>query len=129
MMETIRSTELITAEEPKAKRRFRSKQERRQIVEESLRSGTSVSVLAHRHGVNSHQILHWRKLYREGQLDAKPTSAHLMPVRIAELVREEDRSARAYPGTIHIELGRARVRLEGSVDPDSLRLILEHLGR
>jgi transposase len=129
MMETIRSTELITVEEPKAKRRFRSKQERRQIVEESLRSGASVAVLARRHGVNSHQIFHWRKLYREGQLDAKPTSAQLIPVRMAELIPEEDHFARAYPGTIHMELGRARVRLEGSVDPGSLRLILEHLGR
>jgi transposase len=126
MTRTTRSTELITVEEPKAKRRFRSKQERRQIVEESLRPGASVAVIARRNGVNSHQVFHWRKLYREGRLDAESTPAQLMPVRIAEIVPEEDRSIRAYPGTIHIELGKARVRLEGSVDPASLRLILEH---
>jgi hypothetical protein len=52
-----------------------------------------------------------------------------MPVRIAESPIEADSFVRPYSGTIHIELGRARVRLEGSVDPGSLRLILEHLGR
>jgi hypothetical protein len=33
------------------------------------------------------------------------------------------------PGTVHIELGRARLRVEGSADPVCLRVILEHFGR
>jgi transposase len=128
-MPTPRHTETLTAAEAPAKRRFRTKQERRRIAEESLQSGASVAVIARRHGVNANQIFHWRKLLRDGILGAAPASAQLLPVRIAEPAIEADRFVRPYPGTIHIELGKARVRLEGSVDPGSLRLILEHLGR
>jgi transposase len=128
-MPITRNADTPTADDSVAKRRFRTKQERRQIAEESLQPGASVAVVARRHGVNANQVFLWRKLFREGGLEAKPVSAQLMPVRIAEIPIEADRFVRSYPGTIHMELGRARVRLEGSVDPGSLRLILEHLGR
>jgi transposase len=119
----------MTAELPKAKRRFRSKQERRRIAEESLEPGVSVAVLARSHGVNANQVFLWRKLLREGRLDLKvAASTQLMPVRIAELV-DGDRSAMLYAGAIHIEFGRTRIRVEGSADPESLRLVLEHLSR
>ena len=123
------NTEISISEEPVAKRLHRSKQERRRIVEESLAPGASVAVVARSHGINANQVFHWRKLYREGRLDLRPPSGQLVPVRIAEVVNEERRPNDPSSGTIHIELGRARVRLEGSVDRDSLRLILEHLGR
>ena len=129
-------TRMPTAETPNvgdsvAKRRFRSKQERRRIAEESLQPGASVAVVARRHGVNANQVFHWRKLLRDGRLEAKAVSApaQLLPVRIANASHEADGFVRSCPGTIHIELGRVRVRLEGTVDPGSLRLILEHLGR
>jgi len=128
-MPTSLHTETPTADESVAKRRFRTKQERRQIAEESLRPGASVAVVARRHGVNANQVFLWRRLLRDGKLDAEPAPAQLMPVHIAEASIEADRFVRPYSGTIHIELGKARVRLEGSVDPGSLRLILEHLGR
>ena len=119
----------MTAESPKAKRRFRSKQERRHIAEESLEPGASVAVVARSHGVNANQVFLWRKLLREGRLDLKvAASTQLMPVRIAEVVGD-DRAARSYSGAIHVEIGRVRVRIEGSVDPESLRIILERLGR
>jgi transposase len=115
----------MIAESPKAKRRFRSKQERRNIAEESLEPGVSVAVVARSHGVNANQVFYWRKLLREGRLDRKvAASAQLMPVRIAEVVAC-DRSA----GAIHIEFGRTRIRVEGSADPESLRLVLEYLSR
>ena len=128
-MRTTRNTETPTAERTPAKRRFRSKQERRRIAEESLQPGASVAVVARKHGVNANQVFLWRRLLRDGSFEAEATPAQLLPVRIAEPAIEADRFVRPYPGTIHIELGRARVRLEGSVDPGSLRLILEHLGR
>ena len=114
--------------ESPARRRHRSKQERRQIAEESLQPGASVAVVARRHGVNANQVFHWRKLLREGALDSKPASAQLVPVRVCE-VTEESHPAGPYSGAIQIELGRGRVRVEGSVDPETLRLVLEHLGR
>ena len=109
------------------KRRRRSKLERRQIVEETLQPGASVAVIARSHGVNANQVFHWRKLYREGRLDLRPAAAQLIPVRITE-VNEKHRPTGPCLGAIQIELGRARVRVEGVVDADTLRVVLEQLG-
>ena len=128
-MRTDRNNDLgVIAVEGPAQRRHRSTQERRQIAEESLQGGASVAVLARRNGVNANQVFHWRKLLREGRLDVKPSPAQLMPVRIAEVVGD-DGPARSYSGVIHVEIGRVRVRVEGSADPESLRVVLENLGR
>lgn len=129
-MRINRNTEAeVSSIEVAVARRHRSKQERRRIAEESLQPGSSVAVLARRHGVNANQVFHWRKLLREGRLDEAPPSTELVPVRLADEAGEQVRAARCYGGTIQIELRRARVRIEGSADPESLRLILEHLGR
>ena len=47
-------------------KRFRTKAERRQIVEETLKPGASVSQVAREHDVNANQVFHWRRQYREG---------------------------------------------------------------
>ena len=98
-------------------------------MEESLEPGASVAVIARSHGVNANQVFHWRKLYREGRLDLKPEPTQLMPVRITEVVNEAPRPVRPCSGAIQIEIGRARVRVEGAVDPETLRMILERLGQ
>jgi transposase len=126
-MGSARSAEVSTGE-PRAKRQYRSKEERRQIVEETLQPGASVAVIARQHGVNANQVFHWRKLYREGRLDLRP-AAELLPVRIAEMVGVEPPSGKLYPGVIVVEFGRARIRIEGAVDADNLRLVLERVGR
>src|SRR5215468_3513384 len=122
-MGSARNAEVLIAE-PATKRQYRSKEERRQIVEETLEPGASVAVIARQHGVNANQVFYWRKLYREGRLDAAPAAAQLVPVRISEVVSAESMSAKFYAGVIVVELGRARVRIEGAVDTDSLRLVL-----
>lgn len=119
----------VSSIEVAVRRRHRSKQERRRIAEESLQPGASVAVLARRHGVNANQVFHWRKLLREGRLDDRPPSAQLVPVKVCDAVTEPIPPARCYSGTIQIEFGRACVRIEGSADPETLRVVLEHLGR
>ncbi len=114
--------------EPAAKRLYRSKQERRRIVEETLQPGASVAVIARQHGVNANQVFHWRKLYREGRLELEP-AAPLLPVRITEAMSIEQSPAKLYAGSIVVELGRARIRVEGAVDAESLRVILERVVR
>jgi|SRR5437763_1658316 transposase len=111
------------------KRRARSKLERRQVVEETLKPGASVAVIARAHGVNANQVFHWRKLYREGLLDAKPAStAELMPVRISDAI--DSRCKTFIPsGAINIELGSVRVRIEGRADADTIRVVLKSLQR
>jgi transposase len=119
----------VVAVERVATRRHRPKQERRQIAEESLQPGASIAVVARRHGVNANQVFHWRKLFREGRLDVRPAPGQLMPVRIAEVLEDGSGLVRHQTGAIQIEIGRVRVRVEGSVDPEALRMILEQLGR
>jgi transposase len=111
----------------RGKRRHRSKEERRRIAKESLVPGASVAVIARAHGVNANQVFHWRKLYREGRLDAGPSP--LLPVRITEVFETPPAPIAPQTGAIHIELGRARIHVEGAADPETVRAILEQLGR
>ena len=99
------------------------------MVEETLRPGASVAVIARRHGVNANQVFHWRKLYREGRLNVEAPASQLVPVRIAEVVSEDRPAAKLCAGVILLEVGRARIRIEGSVDAEALRLVLERVGR
>jgi transposase len=122
--------------EPGRKRRMRSKLERRQVVEETMRPGApSVAVIARSHGVNANQVFNWRKLYHAGRLNDKVQASELLPVRISENSHPEYPSvgrltiAPVVAGAIHIEIGRARIRVEGPADPATLRTILEQLGR
>ena len=122
--------------EPGRKRRMRSKLERREVVEETMRRGApSVAVIARAHGVNANQVFSWRKLYHAGRLNDKVQASELLPVRISEDSNPEYPGvgrltiAPVVAGTIHIEIGRARMRVEGPVDPATLRTILEQLDR
>jgi transposase len=113
-------------------RRFRSKLERRQIVEETLKAGASVALVARAHDVNANQVFKWRKQYEQGRLDVNsPTT--LLPVKISDAIplepraRQTSRTKRS--GIIDIDLGHARVRIEGIADPDCVRAALEKLIR
>ena len=88
-----------------------------------------MAVIARQHGVNANQVFHWRKLYREGRLDVASATPQLVPVRIAEVVSSEQSQVRLCTGMIVVEVGRARVRIEGTVDAEALRLVLERVGR
>ena len=114
------------------KRRKRSKAERRQIVEETLKPGISVARVAQAHGVNANQIFQWRKLYREGQLEGEPSA--LLPVKITETIKTDPNASRSVDrgrssGTIDIDLGHARVRIEGAADPTCVRAAIDGLAR
>jgi len=118
------------------KRQHRTKLERRRLVEETLAAGTSVSAMAQAHGVRASQLYHWRRLYRQGLLESESGTAALVPVRIADPERGLLASgpARGLPsrpssvaGTIHLELDKAHLRIEGTADPCSLRVLLEYL--
>src|ERR1700733_13269978 len=123
-----RSTEVLISQ-PEARRRYGSKQGRRRILEETQQPGASVAVIARQHGVNANQVFHWRKLYRERRLGVEPAAAQLVPVRISDVMNGEQGPTKFYAGVIVVEIGRARIRIEGAVDADSLRLILERVGR
>ena len=115
------------------KQRKRSKGERRRIVEETLQAGASVSRVAQTHGVNANQLFAWRKLYKEGRLNEDPGDA-LIPVKVANdalqvAVKVQAKRQRRSAGIIDIDLGHARVRIEGAADPESIRAAIEGLLR
>jgi transposase len=116
---------------PGTKQRRRTIQERREIVEETLVTGASVSRVARRHDVNANQVFYWRKLYREGRLGGR-TATQLLPVKLtdsrpAEARKVADLTLRS--GTMEIELPKGTVRIAGSVDVIALRAVLDCLAR
>lgn len=116
------------------KRRFRSREERRRIVEETLKPGASVSVIARAYDVNANQVFGWRKLYREGRLEVPRGSSALVPVKITETVEKQRSTSHRErrpnrTGIIDIDLGHARIRIEGAADPDCVRAAVERLVR
>jgi len=118
-------------------RRFRTKAERRQIVEETLKPGASVSRIARAHDVNTNQVFGWRLQYRQGwfEEDTKKATA-LVPVKLTRAVapvtaqrRRSHAAASTGAGSIDIDLGHARVRIEGAANPETVRAALEGLLR
>jgi transposase len=125
-----------------AQRQRRSIAEKRRIVEETLVEGASVARIARAHGVNANQVFGWRRLYLSGRLGERKAMMKLLPVRVSESLAPvithssgeasssiEVANAKPIPGTIHIELRQAQVRIEGSVDPGLVRVLLEYLTR
>ena len=62
--------------------RRRSAMERRLIVEETLEAGSSVARVARAHGVNANQVFQWRRMYREGLLGGRGSSARSRTSRL-----------------------------------------------
>jgi transposase len=119
------------------RRRYRTTEEKRQIVEQSLSSSLSVATVARQHGVNANQVFYWRKLYRTGQLGSvdergQATAIRLLPVSVEEsessAVELEERENTAPSVTMNIEIpGRALVSLEGALDAEIVRAVLKSL--
>ena len=111
------------------KKRRRTIGERREIVEETLLPGASVSRVARRHDMNANQVFYWRKLYREGQLGST-TDTQLVPVKVAndrsvEATKDDDFLPRS--GTLEIKLSKGTLRIFGTVDVMALRAVIECL--
>jgi transposase len=121
------SEQALQVRVPGRKRVWRTKAERRAIVEETLVPGASVSRVSRRHDVNANQVFRWRKLYSEGQLG---TTTNFLPVKIAnerslEARKEDDLLPRS--GTMEIQLSKGTLRIVGSVDVLALRAVIECL--
>jgi transposase len=119
----------IQVRAPKARQRRRTVQVRREIVEETLLAGASVSRVARRHDVNANQVFYWRKLYREGRLGGG-MAEQFLPVkvtddRLAEAAKSDGPAVRS--GTMEIKLPKGSLRVTGVVDVVALRAVLERL--
>jgi transposase len=126
------STQAIQVRGREPRRRFRTVEEKRRIVEEALAPGASVARVARAHGVNANQLFAWRRLYLQGQLEpANRETPGLLAVRVTRGARETSRrrNAPAVCGTIQIELPKGTVRIVGIADQTSLHTVLEYLAR
>ena len=144
-MESLVTAAGVTPGTSKRKQRqLRSPIEKLRIVEESLVPGASVALVAREHGVNANQVFAWRKLHLAGRLIKKksksvtPTAARLLPVTVSDAGQQlgmADAARISAPrcatssGVIDLEFSKAHLRIEGSADPDVLRVLLECLLR
>ena len=131
--------------QPRNKRRYRSAEERRRIVEETLVPGTSVAIVARAHGVNANQVFGWRKLYQAGLLGSPNATSitktstrdvRLLPVTVAAevepgpqqtIVNQRGDGDREPTGVIELTLAKAQMRITGKVEAGVLRVLLECL--
>jgi transposase len=111
-------------------RKFRSRQEWVEIVEESLRPGATVAAVAATRGINRDQIYHWRKQYRDGLLKREEgqSNAGLLAVRVSR--KRSIRANGVSRSAIEIEFpNNIKVRIAGATDPELIRAVLEGLPR
>jgi transposase len=106
---------------------------KRHLVELTLHPGASVAGIALAHQLNANQLFKWRREYLQ-QREVLPTAPPpvLLPVeivaeRIPIAAEPAPESPPAPVGVIEIELGGARVRVSGGVDPAVLRTVLTSL--
>jgi transposase len=129
----VDTSERVVGQREPTRRRW-AVAEKRRIVEQTLVVGGSVARVARTHGVNANQVFQWRRQYRRGLLGAGNTEAvSLLPVRVrAAPAREAAQSSgeqrrRTALGMIQVELPKGQVRITGSIDTESLRVVLECL--
>jgi len=115
--------------ESAVRRQRRSLEEKRRIVELTLQAGASVARIARQHSVNANQVFKWRGLYRRGLL-SEPTGSgnQLLAVKVTDGPGHRVYPA-SLPGTIHIELPKAHIRIDGKGDTRVLGVVLEYLLR
>jgi transposase len=116
-------------------RQRRSVSEKRRIVEESLRPGVSVAVVARRHEVNANSVFGWRRQYQKGLLGPRsaPAQASLVPVNVVaeEAPSKPERGARSATrstaeSVVQIEVaGGMRVRVSGDLAREVVRQLIE----
>jgi len=119
------------------RRRYRTVEEKRRIVEQTLSSSVSVATVARQHGVNANQVFYWRKLYRAEQLGTVGEREQLAAIRLLPVSVEESEPATVEPEddenvarafSMNIEIpGRALVSLEGALDAEIVRAVLKSL--
>ncbi len=113
------------------KRRRRTVEEKRRIVEETLEAGASVARVARRHAVNANQVFYWRKKYREGRL-GESQSSKLLPVTLSDITwsksgRAGCASSPSAVGSMEIKVSKGTLRVAGNVDVVLLRAAIECL--
>lgn len=124
-------------------RRMRPVVEKRRIVEETLKPGASVALIARRHEVNANLVFGWRRLYQQGLLEEpRALRVPMLPVTLSvpkPIASKRGRRGKsgqvthavaAVAGCIEIEFTSGeRVRVHGHVEREALWQVIEALLR
>lgn len=91
-----------------AKYRRWSAGEKKRIVEESLKPGASVSIVARNNDVNPSLLVKWRKQFTTGALMGIKTKEELVPISELKKLRQENRRLERLLGrqTAYVEVLR-----------------------
>ncbi|WP_292325788.1 transposase [Mesorhizobium sp.] len=111
-------------------RRLWSCAEKRALVDLANAAGSSVTEVAQAFGVAPSQLYTWRKQMAGGELDVDQAMATFARIEVNDLP-EVDRPVADCPdpaGRIVVAFpSGARLRIDGTVDPTALRIILAEL--
>lgn len=108
--------------------------EKLRIIEESHIGARQASATARRHGLSTSQLFAWRKLAREGRLEADNaaglTPAMIIADAIAETPIPSPPPSRTHaPGRMEIVVEAGRVIVDASVDQAALARVLSILAQ
>lgn len=96
------------------------------LAQQACEPGVSVPRLACEHGINANLLFKWRSHYRAGLLGSVPAAPLLVPVTITDAPAPIAANT-APAGRIEILIADAVVRIDGAVDPATVRAILQGL--
>lgn len=104
---------------------------KRQVVEATFQLGASVSLIAREHDVNANLVFRWRQQYQDGLFGPVSQNATFLPVQVVETPTDLPH-IQAKPerhSEIIVEVGKAKLRITGTPDPQTVQLILQQLLR
>jgi transposase len=120
--------ETIAARGGKRRRCVWSTEQKRQIVAESFEAGSSVAMVARRHGVNANQLFTWRRQLGVTESAISGESGKLVPVTIAPSPAAALAAAMETRGRMEIVLSRGeRIIVEADVDAAALARVIKAL--
>lgn len=104
---------------------------KRALVALSLEPGASVARIAREHGVNANQVFSWRRLDQQGRLGVPGLLREdgLLPVVLAPTAPAPSNTSSHANGTIVLEMGEDRVRIDGEPNATTLAQVLDRLLR
>jgi transposase len=112
---------------PRRTTRHWPNEKKRRIVEETMKPGMSVSIVARRHDINANLVFSWRKLYQEGRLGAKAGEQSFISVGVVggHVSVPPPISSPRSAGMVELELpGGIRLRVDSKIEESALRRVL-----
>lgn len=100
---------------------------KRSIVARSFVEGTSVSRLAREFNINANQVFTWRRQFADLQGTVAEESSTLLPVTVDSSSDSVFENTTPTSGVIVLTVGKMQLRLEGTVDAETLAQVLARL--